>query len=169
MALSLPQEAYGQRWFVLAFCRIDFAFDVPVYGLLVAKWVQFEELHGFRRSEGRLNERYMPVELKRWYNKGKMPAIGKGFVETFSRKFRVWWRSLQPIERVVQDSEVRLTSLDKHGKHGWYGLMLCIKWWGEGIMECSEDERLALQETWKVAMQEMLQMLDRLLAYRQLT
>lgn len=58
------------------------------------------------------------------------------------------------------------TTLDKKGVNGWFGIMVCLKWWGTGLKFCAPKEQVELTEDWLRVMRDISAMLDGLLAHR---
>lgn len=165
-----PSSGSTKKWFAEAVIYLNVQVECHEYSGLLARWFELEVLLGYRGV--RLNQKAMPCELKRWYKDGREPALLPNFVSVIEKKFWIWWCALQPSWRGVMEGRPariesygeRWLSLRKSGTHGWYGLMICLKWWAMSINACPQDERDALRDGWRLAAEDLTLMLKGLLA-----
>ncbi|KAJ3871269.1 hypothetical protein F5051DRAFT_288834, partial [Lentinula edodes] len=84
------------------------------------------------------------VDKKRYNTKGNEPLKEECGID-FSENVKQWWASLQPEWRRTECQESSASSdsnsrqqqdwsrIDKFGINGWYGIIVCLKWWGENL------------------------------------
>lgn len=184
--IPYPEDPSAQpnvnKWFHRAFAYLDVNLGRE-YIALVRTWVELERVGSFETPKRGLKKLHRPSELSAWQKNRfiKDPSISEnGFVESFSQKVWTWWISLQPPWRpiasgtkpdyppVIKNDMAEWKSLDWKGLNGWFGLLVCLKWWGMGLDYCPVEQREAYREDWLRAISDMSAMLDGLLAYYQI-
>ncbi|KAJ3816404.1 hypothetical protein F5880DRAFT_1494331, partial [Lentinula raphanica] len=91
----------------------------------------------------------------------------------FVAELWAWWATLQPQWRSVdndgkplpfEDFGDDMAPLNKHGKNGWLCLLVCVKWWGNGLQTLLDNEQVSQTKDWLVLVADMTKMLQRLVA-----
>lgn len=168
-------------WFQQAFTylNIDLGRD---YLALFSSWIDKERIGAYESPRAGLKKEHRPAALSTWqkkrFNEGSEPDIyDEKFVVSFSGEIWVWWVSLQPAWReiapgtkpnyppVISTGMTDWQSLDKKGLNGWFGLLVCLKWWGLALEYCPADQRNKWRDDWLRAIHDVSAMLDSLLAY----
>jgi len=151
---------------------------------LFSSWLDKERIGAYESPNAGLKKEHRPTALSAWQKKRFIKSYEPNmsddmFVVSFSGEVWRWWVSLQPAWRAVAPGtkpsyppviETGMTdwkSLDKKGLNGWFGLMVCLKWWGMGLEYCPADQREELREDWLRAINDVSAMLNGLLAYYQ--
>lgn len=163
---AVAKESYS-RTRALAFLSAQLG---PEYEDFVNLWSSFEDrtaqssmriLSRSKRPEAFISWSKSPLR-GRWLDIEMNPS----FVLPFSQSVRTWWESFQPTfqnEGGLRPTDV--DALDKMGFHGWFSLVVCMKWWGMGLVEYEGADRDQLSEGWKTLMKEMCKTLQALLAH----
>lgn len=179
--LLYPEDAStADPWFRKAFVYLNVDLGTE-YLDLVSKWVDLERSTAWESHTKGLGTDNRPSALSSWQKKRYVnpePKVSDAsFVTTFSGDVWKWWRSLQPRWRFLGPAEKPSlpdlkvarsdwTTLDKKGVNGWFGIMVCLKWWGTGLKFCAPKEQVELTEDWLRVMRDISAMLDGLLAHR---
>ncbi|KAJ3723884.1 hypothetical protein C8R42DRAFT_558688, partial [Lentinula raphanica] len=114
----------------------------PKWTALLELWLAYEHINGFSNVKHGLKAASRPTELSEWMKKER-PATGVALysldsISLFVDRFWTWWCSLQPSWRSpglnnrpgpLDGYGTTWTSLDKPGQNGWFGLIICLKWW----------------------------------------
>ncbi|KIK60927.1 hypothetical protein GYMLUDRAFT_167130 [Collybiopsis luxurians FD-317 M1] len=163
------------EWFNSAFDLLNVDFG-PEYASLLLAWIKFEQRHGFNSPKHGLSTKEWPSELRTWIQnsrKGVPPQFSDvRSLKSFSETVWVWWRSLQPVWRGVASNgrpaenvtyRKTWTTLDKHGKSGWLGLLICLFWWKRGLENLDQTSKQELELDWLLAVKDMRDMLEGLL------
>ncbi|KAH7875033.1 uncharacterized protein C8R40DRAFT_1046018, partial [Lentinula edodes] len=91
----------------------------------------------------------------------------------FVQEVWAWWANLQPDWRSLDENGLPmpfeefgddLSSLNKHGRNAWVGLLACLKWWKVGLGYHIADDNEAPVNEWLAIIADMTRMLDRLVA-----
>ncbi len=147
---------------------------------MVCQWVEQERGTHWANSKTGLSARNRPLALSQWQKNrytGKEPSLSSDFIASFSQQVWSWWISLQPEWRIITAGEKPnpldpkevgrdWKKLDQKGVNGWFGLLVCIKWWGAGLAFCAMEERAALEADWLRAIGDISDLLGALLVYR---
>ncbi|KAJ3711850.1 hypothetical protein DFJ43DRAFT_1008090, partial [Lentinula guzmanii] len=153
------------------------------YLQLVTRWIELERSTAWQSPRKGLTTDRRPEALSRWQRKRYVnpePNLSTPqFVASFSEAFWQWWILLQPKWRAIGPGE-KLNPpdfqstmcesdwqpLDKRGINGWFGLMVCLKWWGQALIFRTVAEQVVLRNEWLRAIHDVSAMLDGLLAFR---
>ncbi|THH28041.1 hypothetical protein EUX98_g6149 [Antrodiella citrinella] len=167
---SIPMTAVKHKWFVTAvsYLQVDLG---KHYTALIVQWIELEGVYDYSRTRTAMSTKCQPLELKAWYAKNTEPDIQRITLEEFASRFWRWWNSLQPIwrkenrDRTVRvDSKLGWTILEKHGRQGWYGLMVYIKWWGLKLQDLGAiDGADGHRDKWRAAIVDLSEMMGGLL------
>ncbi|KAJ7018782.1 hypothetical protein C8F04DRAFT_976719, partial [Mycena alexandri] len=114
---------------------------------LVTRYLEFEGACGYQEDGPRIGGEKKPEEVGKWISRGRKwfspPRIANvgavGEMGSYAENWWVWWRSLQPVERVLIEetgmmsfpaklSWGKLTKL--HGRNGFMQVMASLLWWG---------------------------------------
>ncbi|KAJ3743032.1 hypothetical protein F5050DRAFT_1551295, partial [Lentinula boryana] len=166
-------------WFPDAFRFVNVNLGGP-YTSLVDQWITFERISNWQTKNTGLAKLNRPMELTTWINYGrynkKRIKITPERVHQFAVNFWIWWSSLQPSWRAVGEDNRPLAakemkddwkSLDHYGQNGWLSLVVCLRWWGEGLMRV-QNETLRKEgiDDWLMAIEDMAIMLGGLISYK---
>jgi hypothetical protein len=183
MLSSYPDDAKkhpnARSWLPLAFAYLNINLGVE-YRDIVSKWLNLERTTTWESPPLGLKPENQPNALSVWQKKrysGREPDFSAiEFVASFSVEVWRWWISLQPEWRRIAPGG-KLSSpnlkvvrtdwilLDKKGVNGWFGLLVCMKWWGLGLNYMTEEQE-ELKRDWVRAIHDISVMMDGLVAYR---
>ncbi|KAJ3738824.1 hypothetical protein DFH05DRAFT_1397429, partial [Lentinula detonsa] len=168
-------------WFQQAFTYLNVDLGEQYLSLL-SSWIDKERIGAYENPKTGLEKKNRPATLSEWqkkrFVKSKDPNISDdNFIVSFSGEVWCWWVSLQPVWRaiapgtkpshppVIKTSMTNWKSLDKKGLNGWFGILVCLKWWGMGLEHCPVEKREELKEDWLRAIDDVSAMLNGLLTY----
>ncbi|THV00402.1 hypothetical protein K435DRAFT_794153 [Dendrothele bispora CBS 962.96] len=167
--LDALSSVEAEKWFPQAFGYVDVDLG-PRYKDLLLKWIDFERIHQWEKTGGRLDKTERPKEITAWITEGryaprcKGPNVGADFVKTFPDDFRKWWDFLRSSSSLPQQND-DWTSLTKYGINGWFSIVVGMKWWGEGLKSLSGDGLRNGTEEWFAMITEVATTLDMLIKY----
>ncbi|KAJ3892059.1 hypothetical protein GG344DRAFT_19391, partial [Lentinula edodes] len=149
-------------WFPDAFAYVNVDLGAE-YQSLVSTWIDLERTTQWRtNAKVRLPTVNRPsllaewVDKKRYKCKANEPNIedcGIGFAENV----KTWWTSFQPAWRQGPTGErssllhIRSDewkSIDKFGLNGWFGIIVCLKWWGLNLQYRSVEDNTQGKGDW---------------------
>ncbi|KAJ3925252.1 MAG: hypothetical protein NXY57DRAFT_907311, partial [Lentinula lateritia] len=157
-------------WFCEAFDYLNVDLGSQ-YADLFMHWIQFERRHGWKNSHNRagLDKTHRPAELNKWirnrrFRRQLLEVDENGLcTPAFGDSVWLWWVSLQPHWRALDSNGVPAafeefgddwSTLNKHGRNGWLGLLACVKWWGQGFDPDGDKKR------WHELVADMVKMLN---------
>ncbi|KAJ3752870.1 hypothetical protein EV360DRAFT_54449, partial [Lentinula raphanica] len=168
------------QWFRSSFKMANEDFG-PAWCTLLELWLTLEHGYNFQDPKHGLRHLNRPTELSEWMKKER-PVNGvmiysKEAIVLFADRFWIWWNALQPSWRATAVSNrpgsfdafgTVWVSLDKPGRNGWFGLIICLKWWRSGLNNLSQEEpdKPHLEEDWMAAVKDVGLMLDGLVQWR---
>ncbi|THU85383.1 hypothetical protein K435DRAFT_685681, partial [Dendrothele bispora CBS 962.96] len=139
------------------------------YTNFLLHWIDFERLHDWEKSGGRLEAVERPTEVTEWINNGrylprcKGPNVRGNFLEQFPKKLHRWWAVLQSSTPLNHNSPGNCwTALDKYGINGWFSIVVCVKWWGEGLKSITGNDLRLGTEKWLAMVRELTEALEAL-------
>ncbi|KAJ3965931.1 hypothetical protein EV361DRAFT_809875, partial [Lentinula raphanica] len=151
----------------------------PQYNALIRLWVAFERKSSFDTPHklAGLAAAKSPVVLSFWRKNRRrlLPKVDESGLcsPEFVAELWAWWATLQPQWRSVdndgkplpfEDFGDDMAPLNKHGKNGWLCLLVCVKWWGNGLQTLLDNEQVSQTKDWLVLVADMTKMLQRLVA-----
>lgn len=161
----------ARKWFPQAFQLVDVDLG-PHYAEFLGYWFQFERLHSWNKSGGRLASFGRPTLISTWIKEGRYPPrcteplVGVDGLEQYSRELVAWWRSMRPktaFNREVVGSD--WVALDKYGINGWLSIVVGMKWWGKCLHFAIGDGLKAPTEEWISMLKDLNQIIKDLLTY----
>ncbi|KAJ3982310.1 hypothetical protein F5890DRAFT_1415958, partial [Lentinula detonsa] len=169
------------KWFKDAFDFLNIDLGTS-FATLVACWLKFEGLYGWKPTRNVLSSVRRPKEVSKWIRYGRYAkiniTIAPSQIEGFAERMWLWWLHLQPKWRELgQDlrplpveqfgDDWRL--LDVHGINGWLSLLAGLRWWGESLAKLDSSERNSRSNDWLALIADMCKMLEGLTMYKQKT
>ncbi|KAJ3841889.1 hypothetical protein F5878DRAFT_609182 [Lentinula raphanica] len=176
--VSYPEDGPDSGWFFDAFHYLKADLG-PQYNTLIRLWVAFERKSGFDTPHklAGLAAAKSPVVLSVWRKNRRrfLSKVDQSGLSTpeFVAELWAWWATLQPQWRTVDNDGKPLpfddfgddmAPLDKHGKNGWLCLLVCVKWWGNGLQTLLDNEQVSVTKDWLVLVADMTKMLQQLVA-----
>ncbi|KAJ3816827.1 hypothetical protein F5880DRAFT_1493852, partial [Lentinula raphanica] len=167
------------KWFEDAFEFLNVGLGLP-FTAFVSRWSEFESLNEWKTSRTALSSLNRPEEISNWIRSGRYTetkiTIAPSQINDFAERMWTWWVYLQPKWRKLGEDERPLpverfgddwTSLDIHGTNGWLSLLAGVKWWGESLAQCIEqDDSGGHNIDWLELIEDMSKMLEGLIAYK---
>ncbi|THU95282.1 hypothetical protein K435DRAFT_666670, partial [Dendrothele bispora CBS 962.96] len=156
-------------WFKMAFTYLNSDIG-PQYSELLHRWVELSRSHNWTYSRRSLPARGRPPELSKWLHEYLNKRIGARIdaksLPAFAESVWKWWTLMQPAWRTLDESgrptplvsdslDGSLKSLDISGPRGWFGLIVCLKWWGSILRHHVSDQEVGLQEEWLEAIEDI--------------
>ncbi|KAJ3870857.1 hypothetical protein F5051DRAFT_341594 [Lentinula edodes] len=161
-----------------AYVNVDLG---PEFTDLVSSWIALERSSEWKtNAQVRLPTSKRPTVLARWVDKKRYSTKGNEPLKEecgtdFSDNVKKWWVSMQPEWRITLSQ--KLTSpdtiprqkqdwsrLDKFGINGWYGIVVCLKWWGRNL-QYREAVDMARKD-WLEILEDVCGMMKALTNYR---
>lgn len=163
------QEA--KKWFANAFQLVDVDLG-PHYAEFLGHWFQFERLHNWNRSGGRLAALGRPTLISKWIKEGRYPPrcteplIGVDGLEQYLGELCAWWRLMRPkVAFNKEDVGTEWVALDKYGINGWLSIVVGMKWWGESLKLLAGDALKASTQEWLLMLKDLIQIIQNLHTY----
>lgn len=152
----------------IAYVNVDLG---HAYLALLEKWLTLERFNGWKYSvqshlpkKGRPNEIDAFLSLPLPSRMSYSPPQTAEFVVPFAEVVSCWWRTMQPKWRQplvkgtlsVNTNGKDWKTLSRFGPKGWFTLLVCMKWWGQGLNTTADAD-------WTSTLQDMSNTLDGLL------
>jgi hypothetical protein len=105
-------------------------------------YVEFQRQANFPEHGPSLPTAVRPVEIGEWMKHGRQQDINIRDTDDFQQRWWDWWLSLQPKSRVcastAPSSKMNWSGLQKHGKNGFFLIMVSLMWWGKASNQSTE-------------------------------
>ncbi|KAJ7613471.1 hypothetical protein FB45DRAFT_759203 [Roridomyces roridus] len=114
----------------------------PGWEALVKLWWKLEESTGFDVGKGKgFTTTNRPDQMKVWIGRGRTGVAPELMVNSFSKSWWKWWKTINPDWRLpdgrdgelVQQGSGSWKSLTLPGQNGLLGPIACLKWWHERL------------------------------------
>ncbi|KAJ3752594.1 hypothetical protein EV360DRAFT_29681, partial [Lentinula raphanica] len=134
----------ANSWLPAAFDYVNVDLG-PKFKAVVTAWISLERTsHWLTDRYERLPSVARPrllakwVDNKRYLKEGNEPDIAQECGDQFGEEVKNWWIALQPERKrsgVTADFDAGQDwkSLNKYGLNGWFGIIVCLKWWGMNL------------------------------------
>ncbi|KAJ3766544.1 hypothetical protein FB446DRAFT_653638 [Lentinula raphanica] len=162
-------------WFPDAFAYLNVDLG-PEFTSLVSSWISLERTSQWRTNPKiRLPTLNRPtlladwVDKKRYKVKANEPDVMKHCGDDFAVGVKTWWASLQPAwrqgsvgDRLSKPSPDGWKSVDKYGLNGWFGILVCLKWWGWNLQHRSKEDKAQGIRDWLDTVEDVRYLMDAL-------
>lgn len=161
----------AQKWFPQAFHLVNVDLGSHYMDFL-GHWINFERLHGWGRSGGRLTGSGRPSIISKWVKEGRYsprcsePCIDTDELEQYAQELSNWWKFIQPATPFDRDNMgVDWVALNKHGINGWLSIVVGMKWWGTSLKGLTGDSLNSCTEEWLATLEDLTETLQNLQSY----
>ncbi|KAJ3850934.1 hypothetical protein EV368DRAFT_44222 [Lentinula lateritia] len=167
-------------WFPDAFAYVNVDLGAE-YQNLVSTWIDLERTTQWRTNpKVRLPTLNRPSLLaewvdKKWYkSRANEPNVEDCSID-FAENVKSWWASFQPAWRQGPTGEKSSSlhigshewkSIDKFGLNGWFGIVVCLKWWGTNLQYRSVEDKTEGKSDWLKIVGDVRQVMEALVNHR---
>ncbi|KAF8993407.1 hypothetical protein BDZ89DRAFT_972887 [Hymenopellis radicata] len=148
----------------------------PRYVLLLKAWLALERTHKFDNPQHGLSSTKRPSMVSAWIKRGRKGMLGTSekqkvpSVEAFRIEYGAWWELVQPDWRTrdqfggwtLRGPSDTWNDLDVHGANGVAGVVACLRWWGDQIVDMAEDGKKHEMAVWEKAVIDAAWVMDEL-------
>ncbi|KAH7871309.1 uncharacterized protein C8R40DRAFT_1174731 [Lentinula edodes] len=163
-------------WFPDAFAYVNVDLGAE-YQNLVSTWIDLERTTQWRTNpKVRLPTLNRPsllaewVDKKRYKSRANEPNVEDCGID-FAENVKSWWASFQPAWRQGPTGEKSSSlhigshewkSIDKFGLNGWFGIVVCLKWWGTNLQYRSVEDKTEGKSDWLKIVGDVRQVMEAL-------
>ncbi|KAJ3897784.1 hypothetical protein F5879DRAFT_813520 [Lentinula edodes] len=167
-------------WFPDAFAYVNVDLG-PEFRGLISSWVALERTSQWKTNPSvRLPTINRPTLLAEWVDKKRYksrlnePDMYKDCGTDFAESVKKWWSSLQTAWRQESGRDISSSQnigshnwkhIDKFGLNGWFGILVCLKWWGTNL-QYQLAEKTESKHKWLETVEEVHIVVEALIEYR---